>query len=143
MFTETYRGAIIAYNESTNTWRVQLDKARIADKESLAKAREAVDRFIAKETEIGEKFQRRAAWYSHWGGSLEAVTVTSLTDDGREAWIVNGKKGRSKVRLSELYLNDVQNGARVEEIERFQATIKAAEKQIDALKQSLTPFSLA
>lgn len=143
MFTETYRGAIIAYNESTNTWLVQLDKARIADKESLVKAREAVDRFLTKETETKKKFQRCEAWYSRWDESLGVVTVTSLTDDGTGAWIVNGKKERSKVRLSELFLESAENGGKVQEIWRLESEVKAIGERIDVLKESLTPFSLA
>ena len=142
MIQETYRGAIIAYNEHNNQWDIQLGKARLASKDSLTKAREAVDRLFAKETETREKFKRRDAWFCAYNSPFYKVVVTSVTDDGREAWI-SGDGTRSKTHLSDLFLDSEENTKIVSEIKQKQLEVERLHTEIFTLKKSLLPFVLS
>jgi hypothetical protein len=66
---------------------------------------EAIDRY---ELSLRKDFVNKTAYrvgggWRHEKNTVYEVTVTSVTDDGKEAWIKEGDNSRSKVSLKSLY----------------------------------------
>lgn len=129
--TTTYGGIKITYDERSNKWMFEL-RGRERSAESLAKAKEAIDKPEPKDKKPFTKFE---AWFLRmYGCEAKRVTVTSVADstwrDGVHLWVVDGK-GRSKESASDLYPCSPWNDQIIAEMQAIRA-------QIDDLKRKLT-----
>lgn len=122
-----YNAIEISYNEENDRWEFEL-RGRARSAESLAKAKEAIDKEPKeKRTQV---FPRFDAYRFRYGDEISIVTVTSVADtrySGVEFWIT-GKDGRSKERASQLYPVNEKNTAIVTEIKRINAQIEGLDK---------------
>lgn len=98
--TVTHNKIEITYNEARNVWTFTL-RGRERSADSLAKAREAIDRPPPKESKPFERFK---AWLYAWGEGWEIVEVTSIVESpySIQLWTM-GKGGRSKQACGNLF----------------------------------------
>lgn len=134
-----HSGVSIEYDERTNLWRFE-HNGRERKVQSLAAAKASIDKPEPKEK---KKFTPIAAWMGdRWGGTFEAVTITSVADDPRYAWINrNGK--RSKEQVNQLFAATDENDSLRARIGESRKQVKAIEKHIAELYESLTPVDLS
>src|SRR5512135_829560 len=90
--TTTYGGVDITYHERENIWKFEL-RGRERKAESLAKAKEAIDR---PDPRPKSKVEPIAGWMAErWGDSKwKAVTVTSIAaserwDSSTKVWVTS------------------------------------------------------
>lgn len=127
-----YGGIEISYDEGRDVWLFEL-RGRSRSSESLAKAKEAIDKEPKeKRAQTFPRFQAYLWKYSE----LMTVTVTSLADDnyygtGKTFWITDSRGKRSKERDHSLFPVNDHNTAVIEKV-------KATEKEIEALNAQLT-----
>jgi hypothetical protein len=127
----TYGGVEITYLEREDKWRFEL-RGRERSSESLAKAKEAIDRPDPPEK---KPFKRISAWVNKYSGFAK-VEVTSIAESSyghTQVWVTGTGTGwrhgkeRSKESASMVYPSP-QNDAKVEEW-------MALSKQIDTLRE--------
>lgn len=137
----THRDIEITYNEHRNRWACELFSK---DAESLADARERIDKKL--DAEKKKPFQRFKAFVKSFGygkgGSWPLVEVTSITDDGKQAWVSLGSE-RQKTGSNYgnnplgLYLHSAENAALVAEIHEHEKAIEALNAKITAAESKL------
>lgn len=132
-----YSGIEISYVEGTNDWHFEL-RGRSRRAESLAKAREAIDKEPKeKRTQTFPKFD---AYQWSYGG-IKTVTVTSLADNnaysgGVDFW-TTGPEGRRKEHDYSLFPVNDHNTALVKKIQAKEAEKDAIDKAITELRKTL------
>lgn len=128
--TTTYRGVVITYAEDRNKWTFELrGSQRWAD--TLTNAKAVIDKPAPKDKKA---FAPIEAYYTSYDGEFSKVRVTSIAEKSRWSrgtyfWVVNGKKERTKVENSRLYIVSPDNDAKIQQ----RAELK---KQIDALEEA-------
>jgi cation diffusion facilitator CzcD-associated flavoprotein CzcO len=137
----TYRGIEVRYNEHTSEWSCELFTKPA---ETLRLAKERVDKKL--DTEKKKPFKRFKAYvksvgYNHDAGSWPLVEVTSVTDNGQEAWVSCGGD-RQKVSSAyghnpvPVYPETPENTALVNEIHELETAQKKIHQRIeDATKK--------
>lgn len=108
----TYGEVEIIYDESSDKWTFEL-RGRCRSMESLAKAKEFIDRPVKDDSE--KKFEPVKCWLKRYGDGFKTVTVTSVADcDYRKrVWTVDEHKRRSLETVDNLYPCGVENDALV------------------------------
>ena len=129
----------VTYDEKENVWRFTL-RGRDRSAESLAKAKEAIDKPVPSEKKSG--FEKIAAIkVSSYYMEAEFGFVTSIAEKSRysreeQVWFSDGKS-RSKVDLSDLVPDTQENRKTVEEAQALKRQSelfsKKARKMIAAL----------
>lgn len=132
-----YEGIEISYVEGSNDWHFEL-RGRSRSAESLAKAKEAIDKQPKEKRTEFPRFQ--CYKQKRYGDSgFDVVTVTSIADKsyrGEQFWISNGKE-RSKESMTLLYPVNPHNTALVERIKEKEREAAELDKRITALKGKL------
>jgi pyocin large subunit-like protein len=126
-------GIEIRYVEGEDVWRFEL-RGRERSSESLAKAKEAIDKPEPKER---KPFTRFKAYRSSYGERYVVVEVTSFADtpfwSGTQYWVTGDKK-REKVSHRNLYPVNEHNTPLVEQIAELS-------KQVDELQDKIRKVS--
>ena len=124
-----HSGIAIEYKESDNRWYFEL-RGRSRNAESLAKAKEAIDKEPAEKRK--QTFPRFDAYRNGYSQGWQIVSITSVADAGYRHgtyfWIQNQKKEREKVSADDLFPVNEHN-------DKIMAVLKEFEKQIAALKK--------
>jgi hypothetical protein len=134
----TYDGVEITYNESRDRWTFEL-RGRERSAESLAKAKEAIDKPEPKEkapfARISAYMKSYGDYMKSYGDKFQKVEVTSVAEDDYgtpRVWTVrNGD--RRKERADSLYCANAKNESLIAEYEALQTEIKALEEKSRAL----------
>lgn len=124
---QTYRDVEIVYVESDDKWNFTVN-GRERNLESLAKAKESIDRALDKEVKE-RPWKPFEAWYTggYGGGDFQKVRVTSEADKDygrRQFWIsreaenkYNQKEQkRQKVTMDYLFATSPQNDEKIDKI---------------------------
>ena len=141
-----YRGEKIRYNEFENNWSCDL----IANSQlSLTELKKRLDKKLDEDGKV--PFKKFCVWvpsFRYHGNGWRMVTVTSLTDDGKQAWITDGKE-REKVGRSgsdspiPIYAATPENAALVAQIQDCAGAIKGAQRRIKDLESRMTLHKIA
>lgn len=138
----TYRGVEVSYNEHSNEWMCNLFTIPA---ESLSAAKVRIDKKL--DTDKKTPFKRFKAFVKRFrynqDGSWPLVEVTSITDDGKEARCMAGKKrekigGRYSSGELEIYPETPENSALVEKIHDHEAEIADLNSKIERAEKKLT-----
>jgi len=134
----THRDHEITYNEATNTWGCELF-SRGSYPDSLEAARKRVDSHLDKVKK--DPFRRFDIMVEprYNLDTWQAKTVTSMTDDCREAWLSDGKHREKKTFYgdSSLFPATERNLKLIQEWKKHQAEIFKLEKLKSALKEKM------
>ena len=152
---QTYRDVEIVYIERDDKWNFIVN-GRERNLESLAKAKESIDRALDKE--VKEKpWEPFEAWYGgHYsgGGDYLKVRVTSEAQKGyggvRELWITYTAKDyrgrdeqkREKVGIDRLFQMSPGNNALIQQVAEIDAEIEKLHKQAGKKRGRLTPIQV-
>lgn len=130
----------IQYLEYSNRWAAVREGAHVAERASLAEARQALIDLVKRESAKGSPFKRHKAYSAEYRYSLpEPVTVTSYASDS-EAWVTNEQGRRSKVRLDDLREFNGLNKAVFEQITKLKSEEQALAKERQRLQESLQAY---
>lgn len=136
----THNGTDINYDEPSNTWKFVL-RARDRSVESLAKAKEAIDKPVAEKS---KPFEKIPAW--EFRNDVPAkVEITGWTDQygSPAAWITCPKDGRRKERIEfRLYPSTPENDSSVEQIIAKCAEVARLNDEIRRLKYKLAKLEV-
>lgn len=138
--TVEHSGIVITYDEAANLFRFTL-RGRERSAESLAKAREAIDKPVKVK---GKPFERFQAWFTQYG-SVQKVEVTSIAEGGSHVWISfpEGNRGymnRSKVATLFVYPCNGTNDTIANQILVLGLKREELRKQMDALQKELKHY---
>lgn len=148
----THNDVEITYNEDKSRWEFTL-RGRERYAESLAKAREAIDKPPPSPKEE-EPFERVEAYYMRYYDDIvgATVTITSIAEaryGGCFVWIVNnehgrwGRKGtREKTAAQLLYPVNAHNTAIIEELKALHAKKVELGNQIEEIKKKLVCYKV-
>lgn len=150
----TYRDIEIVYIEGSDRWNFTVN-GKERNRESLAKAKESIDR--ALDTEVKERpWKPFEAWYeSRFGGNrdFKKVTVTSEADKDygrRQFWIsekIEPKYAsdkttkRSKVSMEYLFAATPENDERIDRIIALREQAEKLYAESRTISGQLTPIS--
>jgi hypothetical protein len=128
-----YRDSEITYNENSNTWNAECF-SKPAD--TLANAKTRIDAKLDKEKRVPfNRFEAFVKRLNYDSGTWPLVTITSVTDDGKQAWAAIGKE-REKIGSHygpeplKVFPNTPENAELV-------AKIHALEKQTEEILKSI------
>lgn len=126
-----YNGIEITYDETKNVWRFEL-RGRTRSAESLAKAKEAIDKEPADKRK--QEFPRFDAYLCAYGDNFSVVTVTGIAESRgwsteHEFWVKNANGDRSKQRFKSLFPVNDTNTAIVEEAKRISEEVAKLEER--------------
>lgn len=142
--SETYEGVKILYDESDNVWRFTL-RGRERSSESLAKAKESIDKPVPEEKKKG--FIPVQAWKgdSYYGTKWKQVIVTSIAEKGYrsydELWIKDGTC-RSKECSSSIFAFTDENAALIDKMNSLTEQIEKLEEQRKGLSRKMEKFTV-
>lgn len=152
--TVEHGGITITYDERRNLFCFELrGRERTAD--SLAKAREAIDKPVKEKTKPFERF--KAWWNGSWASSSSGwkqVEVTSIAQgaygNDHEVWIniPGDEEGRfrrispvrQKTRAESVFPCNEKNDALVAQMLEFHKQASAIQEQADKLVKGLKPY---
>lgn len=146
MIEQTHDGVKITYNESRNVWEFEL-RGRCRSAESLAKAKEAIDKPVPEKTKPFERFD---AWFNSYGEWLRA-TVTSISESNswnQQVWIslpkteTNRKERRLKTTPENLYPCGPKNDSILKKIQECDERSRIARKESEDLRLKMTVYEL-
>lgn len=128
---KTYRDVEIVYVERNDKWNFTVN-GRERNSDSLAQAKESIDRSLDYERKE-RPWKPFAAYLKKYSGDdFQSVTVTSQADPGRYTsgvyfWVTKGaKKERSKESIFDLYAVNPENDQKI-------ARWRELNKEIDRL----------
>lgn len=138
----THNETVITYDESRNVWSFTMrDQDRST--ESLAKAKEFIDR---PEPVKAKPFEKIPAWIFKYSEGPKRVEVTGIAEghsSRQKVWIKNSKGGGSKEDVAYyIYPSNTENDDKVSDILEKMKEIKAIEKRVSELKESLQPLKI-
>lgn len=140
--THTHDDTLITYDENANLWRFTL-RGRDRSTDSLAKAKEAIDKPVATKTKPFEKIQ---VWYVGHNSAPEKVEITGHAERsyGSGTWVwINCDGRRSKERAEyTLYPCSDKNNAIAAVMSSKKSEIEKLEKELSDLKPKLEPLKL-
>lgn len=134
---------LITYHEADNAWKFTL-RGRDRSAESLAKAKEFIDRPVSAEK--AKPFQKIPAWFLHYNSLPAKVDVTGIAE-GRgwrgenEVWISNKGK-RSKEYIGEVRPANPKNDALIAKIIAKREEREKLYEEINQLESELDPLVL-
>jgi MinD-like ATPase involved in chromosome partitioning or flagellar assembly len=129
MIQEKYKDVVITYSEYDNTW---FDGESGKNYESLAKAKEAIDRRRAKNL----KFSPIDVFVEGYGGGIRKDTITSIVSSDC-VWIKYKDGDKSREKYSFKYSTSPHPYAATKENEFLIAQIGALRKNIDTLEKAI------
>lgn len=130
----------IHYLEHRNMWAAIREGATVAEKSSLAEAKEALEKLVEREEAKNSPFKRHDAFLCEYNYQQpRRVTVTSYASEN-EAWVRNPEGRRSKERFDKLRAASPANEAKLAEIEAHQAVIDEARKKCQEIGKTLSPY---
>jgi len=141
--TTTYRGVEVAYIEHQDVWTCDLFTKPAQD---LRTAKERIDKKL--DTEKKTPFNRFKAFvkaFQYGDGSWPLVDVTSITDDGTEAWCTLGSE-RRKIggsyggKPAQIFPDTSENSALVESIHANEKAIAELKAKIEAAESQMTIY---
>ena len=138
-----YGGIKIEYVEKTNQWVFEL-RGRERKVESLAKAKEAIDKPVKEDK---KPFERMKVYYKErWVrdgenefkiGEITSIAAVSWGVPGETVWLSKGKDDREKVGIHSLFEISEKNEAIIAEINKTKAEIAQLVKKVDSLETSM------
>lgn len=136
--TVEHNGITITYNERTDHWDFTL-RGRERDAESLAKAKEAIDRPVKLTKD--NTFERVTGWYFRYGSMVEC-TITSLSErrwgGGPNLNISykneQGRLDRGKVIPQDVFPRNEKNDAMAAEWRKHADHIKVIREEMEKIK---------
>lgn len=140
-----HRDVLITYHEQDNLWRFTL-RGRDRVTNSLAKAKEAIDKHVPKEK--AKPFEKIAAWFFKFSDDPKAIEVTGIAE-GRThgnpneyVWINHwGNRSKESVQFA-IYPQNEKNDALVQEILVKRMEAQRLKEEADKLKSQLAPLVL-
>lgn len=140
----THREIEIEYAEKENRWVFTL-RGRERKVESLAKAKEAIDRPVKEDK---PEFKRRTAWFKQYGRAPLKCEVTSIAEGHSWSsdtyfWIVVPSEGRRrKESITSLLADTPQNAERIEKVLALDKRGEELEEEKRKINNCMTPFNL-
>lgn len=141
---KTYRDVEIVYVEGSDKWNFTVN-GRERNLETLAKAKESIDR--ALDREVKEKpWKPFEAWFESRFGNrdFEKVRVTSEADRDygrRQFWITReAKQRRSKEPMDYLFASTPENEEKINQIIALRQQAEKLYAEAGTLKSQLTPI---
>jgi hypothetical protein len=133
----------ITYIESENKWRCEI-RGRERNFESLAKAKEAIDRPAPEEktpfTRVEVLMRRRYGDATYKRATLTSEAEVGRYGRGRHYWgIVDGS--REKIEADLLFLCNAPNLKRIEKLAELQKKIDALEHEQQEINNSMDKWS--
>ena len=127
--TTTHRDIILTHNENNGEWTCDLFTKPA---ETLALAIERINKKL--DTEEKTPFKRFKAFYkSSYLNPWRLVEVTSVTDDGKSAWISHGGK-RVKIGSNyssfKVFSDTPENAEIMRQIQELELEVKKANQKI-------------
>lgn len=140
--TVEHDGITITYEEQSDRWTFEL-RGRSRSCESLAKAKETIERPVKEGT---KKFERIQAYKMSYGDRPKLVAVTSIAErtrygGGGYVWISDGGQ-REKVNASRLRAVSPANDAIVANITALRSEADALHEKASELEKGLTALEL-
>jgi hypothetical protein len=142
--TITHSDVQITYNEGSDKWEFTL-RGRDRSAESLAKAKEFIDRPLPKEKD--KPFQRIPAWLFRYNDEPKKVEITGIAE-GRgykgdeKVWISDGKDRRKESVGYSIYPQSANNDAIVLTILEKNAAAAKLHQEVSELNSKLSPIVL-
>jgi len=140
--TTTYKDHDIRYEETTNKWVIYAPEAsgsqRVSEQLGLEAAKKSIDRRLR----VAKSFNRHQAILVDWG-TPRTVTVTSYAKDRSqvlEAWIVNAKGERSRVRLDTLREFNPKSGELLVKLNNLTEAKKRVDREYEDIKKQLPDY---
>ena len=127
----TYNGFVIKFNEWSELWEASLEGHTAYSKPSLKAVKESIDK------QLKSKFVRISAFLNEWRRGYVKVTITSIDEDGTNAWVTKTNGSRGKESLASLYADTPDNVALIEEINITNKQIKVLEDKVSTLNNTL------
>lgn len=140
----THSGIVITYDENENKFKFEL-RGRQRSAESLAKARETIDKPVTEKEE--KTFKPVECWYkASYGDEFKKVKVTSVAEalpyeTARNVWI-SDQGVRSKVRSDSIYLITGANNALVERYKKLNDEIAAKAQELRDIVEKLEQLKI-
>lgn len=132
----------ISYDERENKWLFTL-RGRDRSAESLAKAKEIIDKPVPKEK--AKPFEKIPAWHFDYGNDPEKVLVTGIAEVDyarRQCVWINRNGSRSKEPVTEVFPQNEKNDAiAAATIEKRKAADRLT-KEVWELQRTLSPLVL-
>lgn len=140
----THSGIVITYDENGNKFKFEL-RGRQRSAESLAKARETIDKPVTEKEE--KTFKPVECWHkASYGDEFKKVKVTSVAEalpyeTARNVWI-SDQGVRSKVRSDSIYLITGANNALVERYKKLNDEIAAKAQELRDIVEKLEQLKI-
>lgn len=138
-----YKDFEITYDEFSDRWSVEIDSGKWRERQSLALAKKAVDDWHRREMKTNRfDVYREGRWRNTDNGlAARIVSLTSFTDDGKAAWIVDENGKRGKELLTDLYVKNAHNDDIFTRISELKKNREEIDKSIDELRVGLETVS--
>lgn len=148
-FKIEHNGVTITYDEPRNLFCFEL-RGRQRTAESLAKAREAIDKPVKEKAKPFERFKAWKRDSISWGTSdyveVEVTSIAEATyDEASEVWVNNTPgsfRSREKIQASSVFPRNERNDAVVAEWKERQGRIKALETEQKATVKKLKSYEI-
>jgi hypothetical protein len=128
-----YKNVTVKYDELSNTWKFEL-RGRSRSVESLAKAKEAIDKPVKENAPV---FERVCAYRHGYGEGFVQGEITSIAENNygpsHDVWFTPKGGQRSKRDASRVYPASAKNVSLIIEHERLQKEIRALQDKQSAL----------
>lgn len=139
-----YRDVEIIYLEDPNKWRFTVN-GRERSTESLAKARESIDRAL-DDVKKGKAWEPFEAYFcrGYSSNNFRKVKVTSMAETryGKPDFWINDNGQRSKESASSLYKVSAKNDALIAELQRLQKESEALAARESEARHKLTNIEI-
>lgn len=117
---------LIRFEEHDDRWAFFIDGCRIGARGTVEEARKAIDAHGAQEKK--KPFTRIKAFLCSWQ-VIEAVEITSLTEDPKRVWVRKDSGSRSKEDVDNLFADTPDNREFIAEFNRLNDVISAGHKR--------------
>lgn len=139
----THSDTTITYDERENKWCFTL-RGRDRSAESLAKAKEIIDKPVPKEK--AKPFEKISAWFFKYSNSPKKVEVTSIAEPhyslGDMVWISEKGKRSKEYARHQLFPTTSDNDKLVQTILANERERERLREENDSLKSKLSPLVL-
>ncbi len=132
-----YKGYVIKYTEcfdNTEEWTAFLDSTCAYSNQSLV----AVKKWIDRKEKV--KFDRFQAYYREYGEGYKLVTITSIDENGIEAWYSDGEH-RGKASLRYLIADTPENVKIIDQLQKISENFQTLNEQETILRGQLTTLA--